>query len=58
MQFLSQIQIPIPNKYLDVDIKAWLFEIEKVDKGLTVPKLIVWPIIHPKVMKKGFIESP
>ena len=40
---MSQIQIPIPNKYLGFGCNVW----ENLDKGLTVPKwvLINWPKI-------------
>jgi hypothetical protein len=50
---VTQIQIPIPNKYLGCGYKGLVFcrnngcEMENMDKGLTVPKwvLIVWPKI-------------
>ena len=49
--FASQIQIPLPNRYLGVGYKGlvfcrnngWLMENMRMDKGLTVPK---WVLIN------------
>ena len=50
----TQIQIPIPNKYLGCWYKGLVFcrnngwIMESMDKGLTVPKWVHW-IVRPKI---------
>ena len=72
--FVAQIQIPIPNKYLGCEYKSLVFFrnndwiMEKMDKGLTVPKWVlnssaenspnapklICPICLPKFKSLGF----
>ena len=53
--FATHIHIPIPNKYLESGYKGLVFcrnngwIMENMDKGLTVPKLVL--IVWPKILQ-------